>query len=247
MGLLNGKVCLVTGAGGGIGSVICQEYALEGAERVIACEVIDGAVQKWCDSFSFAECIESYTADITSATEVRSMIQSVKRKYGRIDVLVNCAGIEYNENIGFIDHSHMQKMFEVNVFGLLETLQYSARLMMRAKSGSIINIASVVGVYGNPGQTVYSATKGAVISLTKSASKELAPYGIRVNAIAPGLTDTQMIRETSDEKLNERISKIALKRIAKPQDIANAAVFLASEKSSYITGQIMGVDGGTVL
>jgi len=126
-------------------------------------------------------------------------------------------------------------------------LQYTARVMMRQKEGSIINIASVVGIYGNPGQSVYSATKGAVISLTKSASKELAHSKIRVNAIAPGLTDTKMIQNISKEILDSRINKIGFERMASPEDIADAVVFLASDKAKFITGQILGVDGGTIM
>lgn len=146
-----------------------------------------------------------------------------------------------------INHSHIERMFSVNVFGLIELLQYTARVMMRQKEGSIINIASVVGIYGNPGQSVYSATKGAVISLTKSASKELAHSKIRVNAIAPGLTDTKMIQNISKEILDSRINKIGFERMASPEDIADAVVFLASDKAKFITGQILGVDGGTIM
>ena len=180
-------------------------------------------------------------------SEIKALVQYVKKNYGRIDVLVNAAGIEFNEKIGLIDYSHMQQMFSTNVFGLIELVQYTARIMMRQKEGSIINIASVVGMYGNPGQAVYSATKGAVISFTKSAAKELASLGIRVNAISPGLTDTKMIRQTSEEALQARISKIGMGRMASPDDIAQAAGFLASDRSNYITGQILGVDGGTIM
>jgi len=119
--------------------------------------------------------------------------------------------------------------------------------MSRQKSGSIVNIASVVGVRGNPGQSVYSASKGAVISFTKSAAKELAPMGIRVNAIAPGLTDTPMIRKTSEEGLQSRISRISLGRMATPEDIANAVVYLASDKAGFVTGHVLSVDGGTIM
>lgn len=188
-----------------------------------------------------------YTADIENEQEIKDLVHNVKKKYGKIDVLVNAAGIEYNEQIGMINHSHIERMFSVNVFGLIELLQYTARVMMRQKEGSIINIASVVGIYGNPGQSVYSATKGAVISLTKSASKELAHSKIRVNAIAPGLTDTKMIQNISKEILDSRINKIGFERMASPEDIADAVVFLASDKAKFITGQILGVDGGTIM
>lgn len=247
MGLLDGKICIITGAGGGIGSVIAKSFADEGAKRIIAIEHHNGTVDLWKNNCIGADRITSFVVDIQNEGEIKNLIQEVKKQYGQINILVNSAGIEYNENIGYIDYTHMEKMFAVNVFGLIEMMQYTARVMMRQKDGNIINIASVVGIYGNPGQTVYSATKGAVISLTKSASKELATHGIRVNAIAPGLTKTKMIETTSKEMLEKRIHKIGLGRIASPQDIANVAVFLASDNANYITGQIIGVDGGTIM
>ena len=191
--------------------------------------------------------LPGYAANICSEQEVKNLVQNVKKNYGRIDVLVNAAGIEFNEKIGMISYSNMEKTFMVNVFGLIELSQYTSRVMSRQKSGSIVNIASVVGVRGNPGQSVYSASKGAVISFTKSCAKELAPMGIRVNAIAPGLTDTPMIRKTSEEGLQSRISRISLGRMATPEDIANAAVYLASDKAGFVTGHVLSVDGGTIM
>lgn len=247
MGLLDQKVCIVTGAGGGIGSAVCRQFVADGAKIVIAVEHHVGTVDAWKKCDSYLEKIVPYTANIENEHEVKALVQYTKKNYGSIDVLVNVAGVEYNENIGMISYPHMQKMFSVNVYGLIELVQYTARIMMRQKQGSIVNIASVVGVYGNPGQSVYSATKGAVIAFTKSASKELASYGIRVNAISPGLTATKMIQETSDDNLKTRISRIGLGRMADPEDIAQAAAFFASNKSSFITGQILGVDGGTIM
>lgn len=247
MNSLENKICVVTGAGGGIGSEICRVFAEEGAERVVAVDLRRDSIEQWLQTFEQRERIASVEADIRSEQEVKNLVQIIRKQFSRIDVLVNCAGIEFNENIGFIDYDHMMQTFSVNVFGLIEMMQYTARVMMRQKSGSIINIASVVGVYGNPGQTVYSATKGAVISLTKSAAKELAIYGIRVNSVAPGLTNTKMIQQTDPEALKRRVDRIALKRMAEPQDIANAVAFLASDKSLFITGHILGVDGGTIM
>lgn len=247
MNMLDSKVCIVTGAGGGIGSSICQAFVSEGAGAVIAVEHQRGTVDQWKVGCRNMNQIFPYTADIENEQEIKDLVHNVKKKYGKIDVLVNAAGIEYNEQIGMINHSHIERMFSVNVFGLIELLQYTARVMMRQKEGSIINIASVVGIYGNPGQSVYSATKGAVISLTKSASKELAYSKIRVNAIAPGLTDTKMIQNISKEILDSRINKIGFERMASPEDIADAVVFLASDKAKFITGQILGVDGGTIM
>ena len=247
MGVLDQKVCIVTGAGGGIGSVICKLFVAEGAEAVVAVDLTAESVERWKTEDAAWECVMPYAANICSEQEVKLLVQHVKKNYGRIDVLVNAAGIEFNEKIGMISYANMEKTFMVNVFGLIELSQYVSRVMTRQKSGSIVNIASVVGVRGNPGQSVYSASKGAVISFTKSAAKELAPVGIRVNAIAPGLTDTPMIRKTSEEGLQARINRISLGRMATPEDIANAAVFLASDKAGFITGHTLGVDGGTIM
>ena len=137
-------------------------------------------------------------------------------------------------------------MFRVNVIAVLELVQLAARFMARNKTGSIVNIASVTAVLGSPGQVAYSATKGAVISLTKSAAKELASQGIRVNAVAPGIVETERfteLYETTGNKIDQRIGKIALGRLGSPEDVANACAFLASERASYISGQILGVDG----
>ena len=247
MGLLDQKICIVTGAGGGIGSVICKLYIEEGAAAVIAVDLSAESVEAWKAGDPAWDKVIPYAANICSEQEVKNLVQNVKKNYGRIDVLVNAAGIEFNEKIGMISYSNMEKTFMVNVFGLIELSQYASRVMSRQKSGSIVNIASVVGVRGNPGQSVYSASKGAVISFTKSCAKELAPMGIRVNAIAPGLTDTPMIRKTSEEGLQSRISRISLGRMATPEDIANAAVYLASDKAGFVTGHVLNVDGGTIM
>ena len=247
MGLLDQKVCVVTGAGGGIGSVICKQFVAEGADAVIAVDLFAEAVEAWKAGDPIYDKVIPYTANIGSEQEIKELVQYVKKNYGRIDVLVNSAGIEFNEKIGMISYANMEKTFAVNVFGLIELSQYASRVMSRQKSGSIVNLASVVGVSGNPGQSVYSASKGAVISFTKSAAKELAPMGIRVNAIAPGLTNTPMIRKTSEEGLQSRLSRISLGRMAEPEDIANAAVYLASDKAAFVTGHVLSVDGGTIM
>ena len=246
MGLLDNKVCVVTGAGGGMGSEISRLFASEGA-LVIGIEHTEGSIDKWKDGFEFSESVIPYCVDIVSEQEVKNLFMDIKKNYKKVDVLVNAAGVEVNERVGFIKYENMEKMFGTNVYGTVEMLQYAARIMMRQQSGSIINISSVVGVNGNPGQIIYSASKGAVNSLTKSAAKELAQFNIRVNAIAPGMTNTKMIKNTSPEFLAKRLERISLGRIAEPSDIANAALFLASDKSEYITGQIIGVDGGTIM
>ena len=159
---------------------------------------------------------------------------------------MNNAVIIFNRKIVIIIQKETELMFRVNVIAVLELMQLVARFMARNKRGTIVNIASVTAVLGSSGQVAYSATKGAIISLTKSAAKELAPQGIRVNAVAPGIVETERFAElykSSRDKIDERINRIALGRLGTPEDVANACSFLASERASYISGQILGVDG----
>ena len=247
MGLLDEKVCVVTGAASGIGRAVCEICACEGAKVIVAVERREGSVEKWKILDENFEKVVPFKADICNEAEVRQLVQFVKKTYGKIDLLVNCAGVEVNEKIGMLNRVNTEQMFATNVFGLIDLTQYCARVMMRQKCGSIVNVASVVGVHGNPGQSVYSATKGAVVAFTKSAAKELAVHGIRVNADAPGLTRTKMIEHTSEEALGMRISNIGLKRIAEPKEIAQAIVFLGSDNAGFVTGQVLCVDGGTIM
>lgn len=240
---LKGKICLVTGCGRGIGKAIAQRFCMEGA-TVYANDFVSGSIEEW---LSEGEDIRPLYFDITDASAAKDAIMRIRKEAGRLDVLVNNAGIAYNEKLGMISGARVAKMFEVNVFAALELMQLAARVMLRNKSGSIINIASIVGVEGDKGQVAYSASKGAVISMTKSAAKELAGDGIRVNAVAPGLTNTALFRQTDPKYLEERLSNIGMKRLAEPEDIANACVFFASDYSVYVTGQILGVNGASVL
>ena len=183
---------------------------------------------------------------MTHAQVAKESMMQVKKEQGHIDVLVNNAGVVFNKKIGMIVREETELMFRVNVIAVIELVQLVSRLMARNGGGSIVNIASVTAVLGSPGQSAYSATKGAIISFTKSAAKELAPIGVRVNAVAPGIVKTERfaeLYEDSKEKIDMRIAKIALGRLGSPDDIANACSFLASDRSSYISGQILGVDG----
>ena len=189
-GLLKDKVCLITGASRGIGKATALLFAEEGA-KVIVNVRRQGSAEKWIEQSSYREQLEEKCFDITLRQEVQNNILEIKKKYGSIDVLVNNAGIEFNELIGMISEENTRKMFEVNVFGMINMIQTVSRIMRRnERGGSIINISSMTALRGNIGQMVYSATKGAVISMTRSAAKELAAGKIRVNSIAPGLTRT---------------------------------------------------------
>ena len=235
--LLQNKVCIITGAAQGIGRQIAQQFAE------------DGAIVYACDRQEFAsnhEHIRPIMMDVTDAQNVKAALMQIFKVEGRIDCLVNNAGIVYNRKIGMIVREETERMFLVNVIAVLELIQLVSRLMARNGGGNIVNIASVTAVLGSPGQVAYSATKGAIISLTKSAAKELAPQNIRVNAVAPGIVKTERFTELyqiNGEKIDTRIQRIALGRLGTPEDIANACAFLASDRASYISGQILGVDG----
>ncbi len=235
--LLENKVCIITGAAQGIGKEIAKQFAA------------DGAIVYACDRQEFTtdnEKIHPIVMDITDAASVKSAFMQIFKTEGRIDCLVNNAGIVYNRKIGMIMREETERMFLVNVIAVLELIQLCSRLMARNGGGSIVNIASVTAVLGSPGQVAYSATKGAIISMTKSAAKELAPQNIRVNAVAPGIVQTERfaeLYEADGNKIDERIQRIALGRLGTPQDIAYACAFLASDRANYISGQILGVDG----
>ncbi len=245
--LLQDKVCIITGAGRGIGKEIALLFASEGAVVVVN-ENRTGSADEWIKESGYPDQIFAYYFDITDEIAAKEAVLDIKKRFGHIDVLVNNAGVEFNELIGMISPENMQKMFNVNVFGTINMLQIVSRVMSRnPNGGSIINISSMVGLRGNAGQLVYSATKGAVIALTKSAAKELAPKKIRVNSIAPGITQTAMMEQAELEKLQGRINNICMGRIAQPKDIAGGCLLLACDYAGYISGQILPVDGMTIM
>ncbi len=245
--LLENKVCIITGAGQGIGKAIAERFAADGAV-VYACDMKPGMMDEWakeCSEMHNTQVVPLYF-DVTDATAVKSVFMAVHKAQGHIDALINNAGVVFNKKIGMIMRPETELMFRVNVIAVIEMIQLVSRLMARSGGGSIVNIASVTAVLGSPGQSAYSATKGAIISFTKSSAKELAPLGIRVNAVAPGIIKTERfaeLYEESGDKIDSRIQKIALGRLGTPEDVANACSFLASDRSSYISGHILGVDG----
>ncbi len=247
--MLTGKVCIVTGGSRGIGKSIAQLFAENGAV-VYATATKEKSIEEWSEAFNNTVKgeIRSLYFDVSDEKATGDAVRKIKQACGHIDGVVNNAGIEYNELIGMISREHMEKMFQVNVYGVINMIQRVSRIMGRQETGgSIVNIASMTAIRGNRGQLVYSATKGAVISLTKSAAKELASKKIRVNAIAPGLTDTDMMRQADQEKLQNRIDNICLGRLAEPEEIAKACLFMISDLSSYVSGQVLAVDGCTIM
>ena len=235
MKILENKVALITGAGRGIGKVIAEQFIADGA--IVYVNDLNEPEVEGAKSICF---------DVTDSNELKAGLMSIYKTEGRIDVVVNNAAIIQNQKLGMVTKPLLEKMYAVNVFAVIDMIQIASRLMARTGGGCFVNMASVTGVVGSPGQVAYSASKGAVISITKSAAKELAPMNIRVNAVAPGIVKTERFEElyeATGDKINERIDKIALGRLGTPQDIANAVSFLASDRASYISGQILGVDG----
>lgn len=235
MKLLENKVALITGAGRGIGKVIAKQF------------VADGAIVYVNDlSEPEVEGAKPICFDVTDTNAVKAGLMSIYKAEGRIDVVVNNAAIIANQKLGMVTKQLLEKMYAVNVFAVIDMIQIASRLMARTGGGCFVNMASVTGVVGSPGQVAYSASKGAVIALTKSSAKELAPQGIRVNAVAPGIIKTERFEElyeASGDKIDQRIGRIALGRLGTPQDIAYAVSFLASDRASYISGHVLGVDG----
>ena len=230
--LLEGKVALVTGASGGIGKAIALAYAKEGAAVAVhyhGNEEKAKAVQKEIEESGGKA--EIFCCNVAEFAACDAMIKAVVKTFGKLDILVNNAGITRD---GLI-------------MGSFHCIRFASRQMMRKKYGRIINITSVSGVAGNPGQANYSASKAGLIGLTKSVAKELASRNITANAIAPGFVNTEMTDVLSAEVKDAAKAQIPLSRFAEPEDIAHAAVFLASDMASYITGQVLLVDGGMVM
>ena len=248
MGLLDGKVCLVTGASRGIGAATVKRFAREGAV-VYANARTPKNLDDLCIELSekYNTTVKALYFDVRDEAAAKKAVLQIRKETGRLDVLVNNAGVMKDALIGMISKDLMQEIYDTNVFGVMNMIQLASKVMMFQKSGSIINLSSIVGLKGNPGQLVYSATKGAVTAMTKTAAKELASHGIRVNAVAPGMIDTDMFRSIGNEKMQEHIANIRMGRLGTPEEVADAILFLASDLSGYITGEILGVNGSAMV
>jgi 3-oxoacyl-[acyl-carrier protein] reductase len=241
--LLEGRVALVTGASRGIGAAIARAFATEGASLLLSARS-DG-VEALAAELTTAKCpARAMRGNISDLSFSRELIASVRKEHGRLDVLVNNAGILRQGLIGMTSTDHMRELLDVNVLALMALTQYATRVMDRGRSPSVVNLTSIAGTQGAEGLSAYSASKAAVLGYTLSSAKELASKGIRVNAIAPGLIDTDMMRDVTAIWAERRVPHIRMGRIGTPEDVAGVAVFLASDLSRYVTGQVIGVDGG---
>lgn len=246
--MLANKIALVTGASRGIGAAIAKAFAAEGATVIINYNGSKEKAQAVADEIQAAGgTAEIYQCSVSDYTACGEMIQELIKKYGRIDILVNNAGITKDGLLMKMSEEDFDAVVDTNLKGTYNTIRHMSRYFLKQKSGKIINMSSVSGILGNAGQANYSASKAGVIGLTKSVARELASRGINVNAIAPGFIATDMtdsMPEAAKEKMTETIP---LGRIGQTKDIANMAVFLASDKSDYITGQVFAVDGGMTI
>jgi 3-oxoacyl-[acyl-carrier protein] reductase len=246
---LSGKVGIVTGSSRGIGLAIAKRLAGHGASVVLNGVRDDGSLRHVAEQLS-SEChvkVCPVVADVSTEAGALALVKAAHSNFRRLDIMVNNAGVMRDALIGMIQSEDIDETLRVNLHGVINGTQAAAKLMLRSKSGSIINVTSIIGRFGNRGQLVYGASKAGVIGATYSAAKELAPSGIRVNAIAPGFIDTDMIKHVNEAVYAERMRTIAMGRIGRPEDVADAAFFFASDLSRYITGQVLGVDGGMLV
>ena len=246
--LLDGKVALVTGASRGIGRAIALRLAEEGAKVAInyagntarAEEVRNEIESRGGEAFLVQ-------ADISDSKAVEAMVSQVAERFGQIDILVNNAGITRDGLLMRMKEEDFDAVIDTNLRGVFYCTKAVSKLMMKKRSGRIVNMASVVGLTGNAGQTNYAAAKAGVVGFSKSAARELASRRITVNAVAPGFIDTDMTAAMTDKAREATLANIPLKRMGRPEDVANAVLFLVSDQASYITGQVVNVDGGMVM
>jgi len=242
---LRDKIALITGSARGLGRAIAEKFLEQGATVVVSDineELLSGAVEE----LSVDGEVFGIAMNVADTASVEKAVDAVIEKYGRIDILVNNAGITKDGLLSRMEEAEFDSVIAVNLKGTFNVTKSASAYMLKKRSGNIINISSVVGIIGNVGQANYSASKAGVIGLTKTSAKEFAKRKIRVNAIAPGFIQTAMTDELSDAAKEALYANIPLKRLGTPEDIANAAAFLASDNASYITGQVLVVDGGMV-
>ena len=246
--LLDGKTALVTGASRGIGRAIALRLAAEGASVAIN---YAGNTAKAEETKAAIEAAGGkaalFQADVSDSAQVERMVAAVTEMFGTIDILVNNAGITRDGLLMRMKEEDFDAVLDTNLKGIFHVTKAVSKLMMKKRAGRIVNMASVVGIMGNAGQTNYAAAKAGVIGFTKSAARELAARGITVNAVAPGFIATDMTAAMPEKAKEATLAAIPLRRMGEPEDVANAVAFLVSDQASYITGQVVKVDGGMVM
>ncbi len=245
--LLKNKNTVITGCNRGIGKEIVRVFAENGANIWACVRRESGTFSKYINNLEqkHSVSINPVYFDFTEEEQIKTGVNTIKETKEPVDILVNNAGAIFTALFQMTSMKKLKEMFEINYFSQMLLTQYISRIMMRQKSGSIINISSSAALEGNEGRTGYASAKAAMITSTKVLAKELAPYNIRVNAVAPGLTQTEMMTSsTPEDALKETLNRICMKRVGQPEEIANSVLFLASDLSSYMTSQVLRVDGG---
>ena len=240
---LQGKVAIITGAAQGIGFATARKFLAEGAS-VAVCDVRREGVDAAVDALSPLGDVEGHVVDVTKRDQVDAMVDAMKSRYGRIDVLVNNAGITLDARLQKMTDDQFDKVIAVNLKGTYNCAQAVIDTMVGQGSGVILNASSVVGIYGNFGQTNYAASKFGVIGFVKTWSRELGPKGVRCNAVAPGFVSTPILHTIPDKVLTQMKERVPLRRLGEPEDLANVYAFLASDEAAYINGAVIEVTGG---
>ena len=246
--MLKGKCAVITGASRGIGKCIATKFAKEGANVVINYRNNEEEALKVKKELEYlGSQVLVVKADVSELEQAENLIKEAKKEFGRVDILVNNAGITKDNLIIRMKEEDFDSVIKINLKGTFNCLKAVTPIMLKQKYGKIVNIASVVGVVGNPGQVNYCASKAGLIGMTKSLAKEIGSRNITVNAIAPGFIDTDMTKILSDDQKKKILSQIPLNKFGNVEDIANVALFLGSENSNYITGQVIHIDGGMAM
>jgi len=247
MNLLADKVAVVTGAGRGIGRAVAIAYARMGADVVCVSRTVENSAKAAAEVESIGRRAWPVAVDVADTAAVEAAAKDILDSAGRVDILVNNAGITRDNLLIRMSEEEWDTVLDTNLKGAFNFTKAFTRSFIKQRSGRIINIASVIGLIGNAGQSNYAASKAALIGFTKSVAKELAPRGITVNAIAPGFIETDMTAVLDDKMRGEILQRVPMGRLGAPDEIAHAAVFLAMEPTGYVTGQVLTVDGGMVM
>ncbi|MCA1808298.1 MAG: 3-oxoacyl-[acyl-carrier-protein] reductase [Kiritimatiellia bacterium] len=247
MGEFQDKIVMVTGAARGLGRTIAESFARQGAD-IVACDL----QQDWLGDTEQAvndlgRKVLCLAADVSNAEHAQATVEAAMKHFGRLDVLVNNAGITKDTLLVRMSEADWDAVISVNLRGTFLFTKQAAKVMMKQRSGAIVNVASIIGLIGNAGQANYAASKGGVIALTKSAAKELAARNVRVNAVAPGFIETRMTAGLPEEIRGKMLAAIPMARFGVPEDVANVVLFLAGGASAYMTGQVLTVSGGMVM